>query len=437
MCVRRAPAILQCCGDSYTRQPPAPEQVVVKEVAEWLRNGMALSEFVGTTVQKIKDSGLPFKQIENLTLFVDAARAIGLSEISTSTMSDMQQAEHETHQRMFQVESPNDHGIKISATTNQWTMQVECLEGHNITRSKLAEIGRGGYSTLQRTVPAPEDRNVTEPKRTEFDGAKVSTPEYAAPAPEDSDITFAFRDPQSQEKFPWRAIRFVQEITTCAKVGTEANPDGEQLISRTCDVVLELSEWFDQARQEEASQQCIAAFGSFSHSARNASRCLSPTSANGWSVRFSPSRPSCKSSWCFCPGGGAAQMFATPCDKRAWTSRTWRRSLLRRRVGSHTLLLMNASEKLLWSASVSGLRVVLACRFCSLISSLDTWLMIRFFSFFLSIVCSFFVFFVCIHSYSFLFVAILTFVLLTVFLRFSCFFLVFSVFSQTNIFQCF
>ena len=78
-------------------QPPAPEQVVEKEIAEWLRNGRTLSEFVGTTVEKINDSGLPFKQIENLTLVMDAARVIGLAEISTFTTPDLHKAEHETY----------------------------------------------------------------------------------------------------------------------------------------------------------------------------------------------------------------------------------------------------------------------------------------------------------------------------------------------------
>ena len=109
--------------------------------------------------------------------------------------------------------------------------------------------------------------------------------------------------------------------------------DGEHVISRICDVVHELSEWFDQARQEEASEQCIAALGSIlAFDQERVPGVLSPTSANGGSVRCLLTLPSYKSSWCPCSRSGAPQMFATPCDNRTWTSRTWRRSLLRKRV---------------------------------------------------------------------------------------------------------
>ena len=56
------------------------------------------------------------------------------------------------------------------------------------------------------------------------------------------------------------SMRIVQKITMCVKVGEEANPDGEQLILRLCEVGLELSKWFDQAEQEEATQRCLDVF---------------------------------------------------------------------------------------------------------------------------------------------------------------------------------
>ena len=136
----------------------AHEQVVVKEVAEWLCNGKARvrrhdcgeDQRLGAADQADRERD----PLRGRGVFVDAARAIGLPEISTFIMSDMHKAEHETHRRMFQVESPHNHGITATATINLWTMQVERLDGHIITRSKFAEIGRGEYSTLHRTVPA-------------------------------------------------------------------------------------------------------------------------------------------------------------------------------------------------------------------------------------------------------------------------------------------
>ena len=128
-------------------QPPAPEQVVEKEIAEWLRN----------------DSGLPFTQIENLTLFMDTARATRLPEISTlitpnCTRPCTRPTSGCSRLRVLQITESRLPRPLIS-------VRCRLSERPQHNDVQLAEIGRGGYSTLYRAVPASEDRNVTEPKQ--------------------------------------------------------------------------------------------------------------------------------------------------------------------------------------------------------------------------------------------------------------------------------
>nr|ABV22340.1 calponin domain-containing protein [Noctiluca scintillans] len=69
-----------------------------QEVAEWLHDGKVLCELVNKiqpgTVKKINDSSLPFKQMENITYFMNAARAIGVPEMSMFATPDLYEAKN-------------------------------------------------------------------------------------------------------------------------------------------------------------------------------------------------------------------------------------------------------------------------------------------------------------------------------------------------------
>merc|ERR1712157_411504 len=55
-----------------------------ESLAEWLKNGQVLCELVNAikpgTVKKINTQNLPFKQMENITYFMNAAREFGVPE---------------------------------------------------------------------------------------------------------------------------------------------------------------------------------------------------------------------------------------------------------------------------------------------------------------------------------------------------------------------
>jgi len=60
---------------------------------EWLKNGQVLCKLANTVrpgiVKKINTMNAPFKQMENITYFMDAARALGVSEASMFGTPDL------------------------------------------------------------------------------------------------------------------------------------------------------------------------------------------------------------------------------------------------------------------------------------------------------------------------------------------------------------
>ena len=81
------------------------------------------------------------------------------------------------------------------------------------------------------------------------------------PAPESciQDDLVVFPGPQTQERVRLTATHIVEEFVTCAQAGMDDNPADVQLISRICLTVVDLSTWFDQARNMTAEQQGLAA----------------------------------------------------------------------------------------------------------------------------------------------------------------------------------
>ena len=96
-----------------------------QEVAEWLHDGKVLCELVNkiqpSTVKKINDSSLPFKQMENITYFMNAARAIGVPEMSMFATPDLYEAKNmgsvinciNNHGGFVQSAVPEFDGLKL------------------------------------------------------------------------------------------------------------------------------------------------------------------------------------------------------------------------------------------------------------------------------------------------------------------------------------
>jgi len=69
-----------------------------EEIADWLKDGLVLCKLVNTikpgTIKKTNESKMPFKQMENITFFMNAARDLGVPESSMFSTPDLFEAKN-------------------------------------------------------------------------------------------------------------------------------------------------------------------------------------------------------------------------------------------------------------------------------------------------------------------------------------------------------
>ena len=119
------------------------------------------------------------------------------------------------------------------------------------------------------------------------------------------DDLVVFPDPLTQGRLCLTATHIVEEFLKCAQAGMNDNPD-LQLISRICGILVDLSTWFDQARDTTAEQRCLAAYRNLLGLKEECIRgCVSDVRGRlerDWSVSFQFPLPSSKSTWYRCLG---------------------------------------------------------------------------------------------------------------------------------------
>ena len=91
--------------------------------------------------------------------------------------------------------------------------------------------------------------------RAKADGMQIPAAESCI-----RDDLVVFPDQQTQGRLCLTATHIIEEFVACAQAGMNDNPADLQLISRICGTLVDLSTWFDQARNTTAEQQCLAAY---------------------------------------------------------------------------------------------------------------------------------------------------------------------------------
>jgi hypothetical protein len=160
--------------------------------AEWLKDGKILCKLINAikpgSVKKVNESTLPFKQMENIKFFTDAARTLGVPESSMFGTPDL-------------YEEKNLGAVVSSLYTLGGAVQVTCPEftgpklGVALSTASVTDTKRnvglltdqsGGYKSAM-DVHRPKDNFQARQGGWATDGSKVSTgagqPEAGGSAP--------------------------------------------------------------------------------------------------------------------------------------------------------------------------------------------------------------------------------------------------------------
>jgi len=156
-----------------------------QEVEDWLRDGTVLCKLANTivpgTIKKVNTSKMPFKQMENITFFMNAARALGVSEIAMFGTPDLYEGKNlgsvlnciNTYGGVVQVAVPDFKGPHLGVPVN--------VESRDKKRDGAMTYDQSQGLSGKMQIERPSDGVIVRGQAADWqrspskDGAKTST----------------------------------------------------------------------------------------------------------------------------------------------------------------------------------------------------------------------------------------------------------------------